>query len=117
MAPEIKESKEYDGKKVDIFAAGVILFVMAVGLFPFAEATLRDVRYSCIANGERDQFWKQFGDSGAQDLSANFKDLIGKMLSHDPKYRPSAEEINNHPWMQEKSYDHKQTRKNIIARL
>lgn len=35
MAPEIKESKEYDGTKVDIFSAGVILFVIVHGIFPF----------------------------------------------------------------------------------
>jgi len=35
MAPEIKEGKEFDGKKVDIFSTGVILFVIVHGIFPF----------------------------------------------------------------------------------
>ena len=38
MAPEIKEEKIYDGREVDIFALGVILFVIVVGTFPFTEA-------------------------------------------------------------------------------
>jgi serine/threonine protein kinase len=28
MAPEIKEGKVYDGKKIDIFSTGVILFII-----------------------------------------------------------------------------------------
>jgi len=28
MAPEIKEQKVYDGRKVDMFSAGVILFII-----------------------------------------------------------------------------------------
>jgi hypothetical protein len=28
MAPEIKEGRTYNGKKVDIFSSGVILFII-----------------------------------------------------------------------------------------
>ena len=35
MAPEIKESKQYDGKKTDMFSIGVILFIIVQGIFPF----------------------------------------------------------------------------------
>lgn len=35
MAPEIKEGKVYDGQKADMFSAGVILFIMVQGIFPF----------------------------------------------------------------------------------
>ncbi len=34
MAPEIYERK-YDGEKTDVFAAGVILFIMLVAMPPF----------------------------------------------------------------------------------
>lgn len=46
MAPEIKESKQYDGKKTDMFSIGVILFVMVQGIFPFKEAKKDDTFYS-----------------------------------------------------------------------
>lgn len=35
MAPEIRERKTYNGKKVDVFSAGVILFILTQGIFPF----------------------------------------------------------------------------------
>ena len=35
MAPEIKLGKRYDGRQVDIFSLGVIMFITALGCFPF----------------------------------------------------------------------------------
>jgi eukaryotic-like serine/threonine-protein kinase len=35
MAPEIHENKPYKGSTTDIFALGVILFVMVTGVMPF----------------------------------------------------------------------------------
>ena len=45
MAPEIKEGRVYDGRKADIFSAGVILFIWVQGIFPFAEATAQSEHY------------------------------------------------------------------------
>ena len=38
MAPEILDDKKYDGRKIDIFATGVIIFVIVIGIFPFGKA-------------------------------------------------------------------------------
>lgn len=36
MGPELISSRTgYDGKKVDVWAAGVLLYVMLIGMFPF----------------------------------------------------------------------------------
>lgn len=35
MAPEIVAKKEYYGQPVDIWAAGILLYVMLCGTFPF----------------------------------------------------------------------------------
>lgn len=53
MAPEIKQSKVYDGMQVDIFSAAVILFTMVQGIFPFKEAKRTDYFYSLIKGDER----------------------------------------------------------------
>ena len=42
MAPEIFESRIYNGQKVDIFALGVIIFTLVHGIFPFEEASDED---------------------------------------------------------------------------
>jgi len=47
MAPEIP-TKKYEGKSVDIFAAGVILFIMYAGNPPFEKATPNDPYYKII---------------------------------------------------------------------
>lgn len=46
MAPEIIEGKPYKGSTTDIFALGVILFVMVTGVMPFYfKATKADLLY------------------------------------------------------------------------
>jgi serine/threonine protein kinase len=90
MAPEIKEGKVYDGKQIDIFSTGVILFIIVQGIFPFKEAKKDEHFYSLIMAGKLDAYWKKVGGT---KLSADFKDLILKMLSYDPKKRPTVDEI------------------------
>ena len=51
MAPEIREEKVYDGRQVDIFALGVILFVLVLGIFPFTEAKKEEENYKLIIEG------------------------------------------------------------------
>lgn len=48
MAPEIKESKPYNGLKVDLFSAGVILFILIRGIFPFKEARKEEFFFNLL---------------------------------------------------------------------
>jgi len=97
MAPEIKEGKQYDGRSIDIFSTGVILFIIVQGIFPFKEAKKDEYFYNLLLTGKTDHYWKKVG---GQNLSDEFKDLILKIFSHDGKERPTVDEIKNHPWMQ-----------------
>lgn len=45
MAPELTKKKEYDGRAVDMWALGVLLFVMLTGVFPFKGTSESDLYY------------------------------------------------------------------------
>jgi serine/threonine protein kinase len=113
MAPEIKEGKTYDGKQIDMFSTGVILFIMVQGIFPFKEAKKDEYFYNLILTGKLDQYWAKVG---GQNLSPEFKDLILKMFSYDGSKRPTVDELKNHPWML-KPIDMKVSRANILEKL
>ena len=113
MAPEIKESKEYDGRKVDIFSTGVILFIIVHGIFPFREAKPDEYFYNLIKKGDLKTYWKKVG---GEHLSDEFKDLFIKMVSYDPEKRPTVDEIKNHSWFNQKIIE-KDIRKNLFERL
>jgi len=96
MAPEIKEGKMYDGRQIDIFSTGVILFIIVQGIFPFKEAKKDEYFYNLILNNKLEQYWKKVG---GQSLSSEFKDLILKMFHYDGSKRPSISELKAHPWL------------------
>lgn len=57
MAPQIHAREGYDGKEVDLFAAGVILFVMRSGHPPFGTATAKDPYYKLFMKKPK-RWWK-----------------------------------------------------------
>lgn len=58
MAPEIKRKQIYDGKSTDIFAVGVLLFILVQGVFPFIEAKETDSYFGLLANRNFDKYWE-----------------------------------------------------------
>lgn len=73
MAPEIKEGRSYSGQKADLFSAGVVLFIMVRGIFPFKEARKEEYFYNLLASGNFQEYWAKVE---SQHLSADFRDLI-----------------------------------------
>lgn len=101
MAPEIHMKQKYSGQTVDLFAAGIILFIMVTQHPPFAMATPKDPHYKTISANRVDLFWKLHSRNkpgGLEFFSESFRDLITSMLSFDPTHRPSLAEIKEHPW-------------------
>jgi serine/threonine protein kinase len=50
MAPEITRKSDYEGMPVDIWALGVLLYVMLTGTFPFRGTSEQDL-YARIQRG------------------------------------------------------------------
>ena len=92
----------YNGKKSDVFAAGVILFKLIFGLFPFKDASKNDKYYKLLMHGDSESYWDACGISG---VSPELENLLFKMLSADPKDRPSLRDIYESAWMSTEDLD------------
>lgn len=115
MAPEILERLNYDGRKIDMFAIGVILFIIVVGNFPFQSAKLSDEYYNLLVKGssEKKRYWKAVRGS---HLSDDFKQLLISMLNNDPTRRPSVKKLENCEWMKSPIKTEK-IRKQLIEKM
>lgn len=51
MAPEIRQGKVYNGKQVDLFSVGVIMFILAQARFPFQDSSTDNYYYKMIISG------------------------------------------------------------------
>ncbi|KAL9181092.1 hypothetical protein ACHAXT_009897 [Thalassiosira profunda] len=98
ISPEIlKNSEPFDGFAVDIWAAGIMLFIMLVGLPPFEWASSDDPRFRLICRGGLRQLVEQW----QRPISAEAIDLLQSMLREDPRERLSLFQILHHPWVTE----------------
>eukprot|EP00178_Gracilaria_changii_P013061 TRINITY_DN367_c0_g1_i1.p1 TRINITY_DN367_c0_g1~~TRINITY_DN367_c0_g1_i1.p1 ORF type:complete len:1124 (+),score=141.81 TRINITY_DN367_c0_g1_i1:263-3634(+) len=90
IAPEIISRKiaAYDGRKVDAWACGIILFALLAGFLPFDETDLVCL-FDTIRHGHF--HFPAWFSSGA-------KDLIWRLLCVDPETRVSLIQVTSHPW-------------------
>ena len=87
MAPEIRNGQIYDGRQVDVFSLGVVLFILVRGMFPFVEARSDDKHYNLICTNQSDKYWAK--TYAPDDLSKEFRDLSFSLLGEDPSERPT----------------------------
>ena len=97
MAPEVYENRPFDGRAIDIWAVGIMLFTMLVGGPPHAIPTRRDARFEAIGQGrliEVLQAWEctELVPDPAQDI-------LNGMLREEPAARVTVAEIEAHPWL------------------
>lgn len=91
--PEIKEkTTPYDPTKCDVFSFAVMMLCLITGI----NVLVPEIIYEQIKSGDFKKFWKYVKFS--EFLSAEFKDLIEKMMTYDANQRISIEEVENHPW-------------------
>jgi serine/threonine protein kinase len=96
MSPEIVRNKEpFDGYAVDMWAVGVILFLMLTGFPPWERADLSDERFKYMSAGYLVQMLTEW----ETPISKDAMDLLQRMLFYDPKDRLSLDQVRAHPWM------------------
>ncbi|KAK4353660.1 hypothetical protein RND71_025854 [Anisodus tanguticus] len=92
VAPEVLLGKEYN-ERVDIWSAGVILYIMLSGVPPFYGDTPTET-FEAVLRGNL-----RFPTRIFRSVSTEAKDLLRKMICKDVSRRFSAEQVLRHPWV------------------
>ena len=97
VAPEVIKSEDGYDAKVDVWAIGVITYLLLSGDTPFGGASpdddLRDVRDRILMGHV------SFDDACWDKVSDLAIDFIKSILVLNPRERPNVEELPNHPWL------------------
>ncbi|XP_016104402.1 calcium/calmodulin-dependent protein kinase type II delta 2 chain isoform X1 [Sinocyclocheilus grahami] len=96
LSPEVLRKDPY-GKPVDMWACGVILYILLVGYPPFWDEDQHRL-YQQIKAGAYD-----FPSPEWDTVTPDAKDLINKMLTINPSKRITAAEALKHPWICQRS--------------
>ena len=113
MAPEIlfsSKEKGYKGFPIDIWSAGIALYIMLSGTLPFSvkkEDSLLELENN--KNKKKNMALKQAimysQPKKIEKISPKAKDLLHGLLNKDPNKRLTIEQILNHPWLKEEEDD------------
>lgn len=94
VAPEILMETGY-GLKIDVWAAGIILYILLCGFPPFAAPdNEQEPLFDAILSGIY-----EFPEPYWNDIGNGVRDLISNMLQSDPELRFSSEDILDHFWV------------------
>ena len=98
-APEVTKDNEYDGIKADIFSLGVLLLNIRTAKFLFKETKEGKEKtvYDLVKDKDK-QIWNIIEGNSIQGLSDEFKSLFLRMVSLNPKDRPSIDDILKDKW-------------------
>ncbi|XP_023202079.1 calcium/calmodulin-dependent protein kinase type II delta 1 chain isoform X2 [Xiphophorus maculatus] len=96
LSPEVLRKDPYS-KPVDMWACGVILYILLVGYPPFWDEDQHRL-YQQIKAGAYD-----FPSPEWDTVTAEAKDLINKMLTINPAKRVTAADALKHPWICQRS--------------
>jgi serine/threonine protein kinase len=102
MAPEVYAKHEggFDGFAIDMWAVGVILYIMLTGEVPWQMPHHTDLKFAKFTDGWIEPYLKGQGFP----LSANAYCLLQRMLWLNPQDRLCLHQVRAHPWMQMGSF-------------
>jgi len=117
MAPEIllsSKNKGYEGFPVDIWSAGISLYIMLSGTLPFNLKNNNDC--SSIDEENNNNIELQYSiikkdPKKIEKISDEARDLLKGLLNKNPNKRLTIEQILNHPWLKSDEKNMKNNKK------
>jgi serine/threonine protein kinase len=120
MPPEMLEKNAYVGICSDLFACGIILFVLVIGIMPTHKtAESNDYLYKYVRKKEYEKYWTVISkllNLDLSEISEDFFHLVTTMIKYDYKKRFTIDEIKNHAWMKGEIATEDEVRKELAAR-
>ena len=117
-APELKAAQCTNGPAADIYAAGIILFVLRCGgIIPHTEEGVSEEvdLYSLLENDPK-AFFKEhcmIQEKKSSFFDSNFKELFTSMVKQNPKDRITIEKIKKTKWYKGSVYSKEDLTKNV----
>jgi len=96
MAPEVLTAggySKYEGKKADVWSAGIVCFILAVGHPPFYAALSSDWWFHHVQKLKYRIFWSSHLKKISHSVSTGTQDMINLMLVSNPMNRANADSI------------------------
>jgi non-specific serine/threonine protein kinase len=124
MAPEIlscSKEKGYKGFPVDIWSAGIALYIMLSGTLPFNVQKQND----SFIEGNKNNNQKNLALKKAilnnnpkkiEKISDNARDLLHGLLNKDPNKRLTCDEILKHPWLNNEEMNDKNNKHHLFTK-
>ena len=89
IAPEIAINKGYKGFAADIWSSGIVLYAMLYGTVPFKASNINDLKALIIQGKYKLK----------PGISEEAKNLLKRLIEHDPDKRITIPKIFRHKWM------------------
>lgn len=90
VAPEIIKREDY-GFPADVWAAGVVLYVMVIGRLPFSDLSVPGLLHKIVTED------LAFPDN--LELDTDLRELLVRMFDKNPTSRITIPEIKRSPWL------------------
>jgi serine/threonine protein kinase len=91
---------DYDGHALDLWALGVVLYMMVLKRYLWSNPMETDVVFSRISSGEFATIYENLKNRNeVPEISSDLVDLIQNLFLKEPRQRFTLEQVRAHRWM------------------